>query len=151
MKTPISKDSFIQINIVVEDIEKAAEKWAAIFGIEKPVVQERHLEGNPDYVYRGQMISGDLKVADIPMNGWVLELHQPTGGDSTFREYFEKHGNGVHHLGFEVGDRRDAVIEALKEEGFDTDRTFGGYPGSSWTIVDAEDILGVNLNIKPVR
>ncbi|MBR2161693.1 MAG: hypothetical protein IKN48_00615 [Bacteroidaceae bacterium] len=35
--------------------------------------------------------------------------------------------------------------------GFDTERTFGGYPGSSWTIVDSEDVLGVNLNIKPKR
>jgi len=25
------------------------------------------------------------------------------------------------------------------------------YPGSSWTIVDTEDVLGVNLNIKPKR
>ena len=32
-----------------------------------------------------------------------------------------------------------------------TDRTFGAYTGSSWTIVDSEDVLGVNLNIKPVR
>jgi len=31
------------------------------------------------------------------------------------------------------------------------DRTLGIYPGSSWTIVDSEDTLGVNLNIKPVR
>ena len=29
--------------------------------------------------------------------------------------------------------------------------TIGVYPGSSWTIVDSEDVLGVNLNIKPKR
>ena len=28
-------------------------------------------------------------------------------------------------------------------------RTVGIYPGSSWTIVDTEEDLGVNLNIKP--
>ena len=54
-------------------------------------------------------------------------------------------------LGFEVGAARDDVIRGLKEMGFDTERTVGIYPGSSWTIVDAEDVLGVNLNIKPVR
>ncbi len=57
----------------------------------------------------------------------------------------------VHHLGFEVGDARDEVIRELKEMGFDTERTIGVYPGSSWTIVDSEDVLGVNLNIKPKR
>ena len=30
-------------------------------------------------------------------------------------------------------------------------RGVGVYPGSSWTIVDTEDVLGVNLNIKPKR
>ena len=46
---------------------------------------------------------------------------------------------------------RDEVIRELKEMGFNTERTIGVYPGSSWTIVDSEDVLGVNLNIKPKR
>ena len=57
----------------------------------------------------------------------------------------------VANLGFEVGDARDEVIRELQEMGFDTGRTIGIYPGSSWTIVDSEDVLGVNLNIKPKR
>ena len=152
MKTPISKDGFIQINIVVADIETAAEKWAAILGVEKPEIRINHLEGGENYTYRGKPITCDLKVADIMMNGFVIELHEPVGeGESSFHEFLKKHGNGVHHIGFEVGEKRDAVIESLIEEGFDTDRTLGIYPGSSWTIVDGEDTLGVNLNIKPVR
>ena len=43
------------------------------------------------------------------------------------------------------------IIRELAAAGYDTDRTMGVYPGSSWTIVDGEDTLGVNLNIKPVR
>jgi hypothetical protein len=85
------------------------------------------------------------------MNGFVIELHQPIGGPSSFQEFLDRHGNGVHHIGFEVGDRRDDVIEQLSEAGYDTGRTLGIYPGSSWTIVDSEDTLGVNLNIKPRR
>ena len=153
MNTPLTKDMFIQINVVVKDIEKAAEGWASILGIEKPVIENRHLEaseGGP-YTYRGENVPCDLLVADIPMGQFVLELHQPADGDSSFSEFLEKHGNGVHHLGFEVGDKRDEVIRGLSALGFDTERTFGGYPGSSWTIVDSEDVLGVNLNIKPVR
>ena len=66
----------------------------------------------------------------------------------TFREFLDKHGNGVHHLGFQVGDKRDAIVGELSDMGYDL-RTVGYYPGSSWTIVDTEDDLGVNLNIKP--
>ena len=147
----MNKLGFCQINIVVRDIELAAQKWAELLGIDVPEIRINHLEGNENYTYRGEMVSCDLKVCDIPMNGFVIELHQPIGGPSSFQEFIEKHGNGVHHLGFEVGALRDDVIEDMKKDGYDVNRTLGIYPGSSWTIVDAEETLGVNLNIKPVR
>ncbi len=151
MASPLDKKGFIQINIIVKDIEKAAELWSKLLGVEKPEIRINHLEGGENYTYRGEPITCDLKVANIDMDGWVLELHEPAGGESSFKEFMEKHGNGVHHLGFEVGERRDEVIKELGEMGFDTNRTLGIYPGSSWTIVDSEDALGVNLNIKPRR
>ena len=153
MKASIRKDKFIQINVVVRDIEKAARAWAQILDIPVPEIRQSHLQssGGYSYTYRGEETPCDLKVCNIDMGGFVLELHEPAGGESSFQEYIEKHGNGVHHLGFEVGDRRDEVLEGLREMGLDTQRTVGYYPGSSWTIVDSEDILGVNLNIKPKR
>jgi len=151
MNTPVEKKGFIQINIVVSDIEKAAAKWADLLGIEKPAIHLNHLEGNENYTYRGKPVSCDLKVCNIYFDNFVIELHEPAGGESSFQEFLDKHGNGVHHLGFEVGDKRDTVIAELTEAGYDTNRTLGIYPGSSWTIVDSEDDLGVNLNIKPVR
>lgn len=151
MNNPVGKKCFAQINIVVADIETAAQKWADFFGIEKPEIRINHLEGGDEYKYRGKPISCDLKVCDIEMEGFVIELHEPMGGENSFQEFLDKHGNGVHHIGFEVGDKRDAVIADLAAAGYDTDRTMGIYPGSSWTIVDTEDTLGVNLNIKPVR
>ncbi len=151
MSATIHKNGFIQINIIVRDIETAAEKWAQILGVEKPEIRPMRLEGGENYTYRGEPVSCEILFAIIEMNGFVLELHQPVSGPSTFQEFLDKHGNGVHHIGFEVGKDRDAVIEHLHELGFDTNRTLGIYPGSSWTIVDSEDVLGVNLNIKPVR
>ena len=151
MSKPADRNGFIQICIIVKDIALAAEKWAQVFGIEKPEIRKTHLEGGDNYTYRGKPVSCELLVAIIEMNGFVLELHQPVGGDSTFQEFMDRHGNGVHHIGFETGEDRDEVIEHLAGLGFDTNRTLGIYPGSSWTIVDSEDVLGVNLNIKPVR
>jgi len=150
MLIPVNRENFIQICIVVDDIETAVEKWAELFGIPKPEVHARHLEGSADYSYRGKPVSCDLKVADIDMGKFIIELHQPVGGDSTFQEFIDRHGNGVHHIGFEVGEKRDAIIKELEGDDYEM-RTIGVYPGSSWTIVDSEDTLGVNLNIKPVR
>ena len=152
--TPLKKEQFIQVTIVVRDIQKAAKAWAALLNVPEPEIWTNHLESNGEYpyTYRGQADKPcDLQMCVIEMGNWVLELYQIDDNPSTFREFINKHGQGVHHLGFEVGDARDEVIRELQEMGFDTDRTIGIYPGSSWTIVDSEDVLGVNLNIKPKR
>jgi len=148
MKHTIDLHGFIQIAIVVEDIEKAAKAWASLFGVPVPEIHDASTEGDPDVTYRGAVASYGLKAANIRAGGFVIELLQPDGRDSTFREFLNKHGDGVHHLGFEVGERRDAIVAELQEQGYDM-RTVGFYPGSSWTIVDSESDLGVNLNIKP--
>lgn len=149
----INKDQFIQVALVVDDIQKAAKAWSKLLGIKQPEIWMNHMRSNPGYpyLYRGQDVPCDVQMCVINMGSWALELHQIDNTPSTFREFQDKHAFGVHHLGFEVGDDRDKVIQFLKDMGYDTDRTLGVYPGSSWTIVDAEDELGVNLNIKPVR
>ncbi len=150
MKNTINKDEFIQIAIVVRDIEKAAKTWAEVLGTDVPEIKVIEPVHDPGLTYRGKPGYYGLKVANISMGNFVIELHEPDDNESTFKEFLDKHGNGVHHLGFEVGDKRDAIIDDLSEEGYDM-RTIGYYPGSSWTIVDSEDDLGVNLNIKPKR
>ena len=152
LATPLKKEQFIQVNIIVDDIHKSAKAWAAVLGVPEPEIWTNHLKSNGEYpyTYRGKDIPCDLQMCVFDMGSWVLELHQVDGTPSTFREFVNKHGQGVHHLGFEVGADRDKVIKELKEMGF-AERTIGVYPGSSWTIVDTEDVLGVNLNIKPKR
>jgi hypothetical protein len=147
---PIGFDGFIQIAVIVKDIEKAAKAWAEIFNVSVPEIRVDLPAESSSLTYRGKPAYYGLKLAVIKFGPIALELHEPDEHDSTFKEFLDKHGNGVHHLGFEVGSRRDAVVEELQEMGFSM-RTVGYYPGSSWTIVDSEDALGVNLNIKPVR
>lgn len=152
MKTQLGKEGFIQINIIVKDIKKAAQKWAELLGMEAPEIRSAHLEGSTEYPYeyRGNPDPCDLLVCNIDMGGFVIELHQPVGGPSTFEEFLRAHGNGVHHLGFEAGTKRDDIVAELQAEGYPV-RTVGYYPGSSWTIMDTEEDYGVNLNIKPIR
>ena len=136
--------------MVVEDIEKSAETWSKLFNVPKPEIMIDPARENPDLTYRGNPAFYGIKMAVIQAGTFVVELIEPDENPSTFREFLDKHGNGVHHLGFEVGERRDAIIAELEASGFDM-RTVGYYPGSSWTVVDSEASLGVNLNIKPVK
>jgi hypothetical protein len=150
MKNAIDLNGFIQVALVVTDIEKAARAWADLFNLPMPEIRVDQPSHNPDLTYRGKEAFYGLKFAviEVKERGFVIELHEAGEGDSTFKEFQDQHGNGVHHLGFCVGEKRDAVIGELEEKGYEM-RTVGYYPGSSWTIVDSEDTLGVNLNIKP--
>jgi catechol 2,3-dioxygenase-like lactoylglutathione lyase family enzyme len=150
MQTPIPLTGFIQIAIVVDDIERALDAWCELFDAPRPEVRVTDATANPNEIYRGSVASYGLKLAviDCKERGFIIELHEPDENPSTFREFLDKHGNGVHHVGFEVGQARDAVIGELEGLGY-VMRTIGMYPDGSWTIVDGEDSLGVNLNVKP--
>lgn len=151
MENKMNLGNFIQICLVVEDMDEAVKYWSNLFQIEEPEIIVNTPSRSKDLTYRGEIAEYGIRMAVIKANGFVIELVEPDDNPSTFREFLNKHGSGVHHLGFEVGDKRDAIVEELeKKEGFEM-RTVGYYPGSSWTVVDSEDKLGVNLNIKPVR
>jgi methylmalonyl-CoA/ethylmalonyl-CoA epimerase len=150
MQNPIPLTGLIQIAIVVEDIESAIDSWCELFDAPRPDVRVTDAEPNPNETYRGEVAAYGLKLAviDCSERGFVIELHEPDQNPSTFREFLDKHGNGVHHVGFQVGEARDAVVGELETMGYVL-RTVGMYPGGSWTIVDGEKDLGVNLNLKP--
>lgn len=152
MENKIGFDGFAQICLVVENIEEVAKKWADIFGVPVPEVEIHGSEPIPSdkLTYRQKPADYKIKFVCIEAGGFVVELTEPIEGESTFKEFLESRGPGVHHLGFQVGGRRDAIVNELEQEkGYDL-RTVGYYPGSSWTVIDTEQDLGVNLNIKPV-
>ncbi|MCL1899268.1 MAG: VOC family protein [Promicromonosporaceae bacterium] len=142
-------DGLIQVAIVVEDIEKAMDHWCELFGLDRPEVMIMGQPNNNE-TYRGEPADYRMKLAviEVPGTQLVIELTEPDQNPSTFREYLDKHGEGVHHLGLAVGDRRDEVVADLVGRGF-ARRVEAFYPGGSWTVMDTEEALGVNLNIKP--
>ena len=150
MDHPIPLGGFIQVALVVADIEAALDHWCELFALPRPEVRVTGPEPDPQETYRGEVAAYGLRFAvlDCRERGFVIELHQPDENPSTFREFLDRHGNGVHHLGFEVGEARDAVVGELESKGYAL-RTVGMYPDGSWTVVDGEESLGVNLNIKP--
>ena len=54
MKTPIDLNGFIQIAIVVKDIEKAAKEWSDLFNVPMPEIQVKEPGPIPDLSYRGK-------------------------------------------------------------------------------------------------
>lgn len=152
MSNPLELKKFIQIAIIVEDIEVAAREWAQILNVPVPEIRVHQTVDttDPNLMYYGKNYKYGLKLASIMASqGFIIELHQILDDNpSTYNEFIKEHGYGVHHLGFAVGDRRDAVVNELIDRGYQK-RVEHIYPTGSWTIIDSEQSLGVNLNIKP--
>jgi len=152
MANPLELDKFIQIAIIVEDIETAAREWSQLLNVHMPEIKVHQTVDttDPNLMYYGKNYKYGLKLASIlAPQGFIIELHEIIDDNpSTYNEFIKEHGYGVHHLGFAVGDRRDAVVNELIDRGYQK-RVEHFYPGGSWTIIDSEQSLGVNLNIKP--
>ena len=138
---PLETREIMQIGIVVKDIEKSAVAYAKLFGMDMPNIRGAF----PTITYRGQKITTHSRLCSFPMGAISLELIQPDDGPSSWREYLEEHGEGVHHVGLMVSDL-DEAYASLSDMGIEK-RQFGGAAWGSYTIMDSVD-LGVLLNIK---
>ena len=141
MKT-LDSNVIMQIGIVVRDIEAAAKRYAALFGVEPSPVRNVF----PNITYRGRKVRPKAKICAFQMGSVTLELVEPDDTPTSWKEYLDNKGEGVHHLGVMVNDLDDAM-NVLAENGISA-RQAGGAGWGSYTLVESEEQLGVVYNIK---
>jgi catechol 2,3-dioxygenase-like lactoylglutathione lyase family enzyme len=106
-----------QVAIAIKDLAWTARAYWNILGIGpwavyewgEPLVTRRRYHGRPS--------RGRDRVALADVGGVRLELWQPVSGDSIYRDFLAEHGEGLHHIGFSVGDA-GGVAEVLAGHGF---------------------------------
>ena len=103
-----------QVGFIVKDIEETKRKWAAFLGVDVP---ETQLCGDYEVtqtVFEGQpapKANSLLAFFDVGP-GLQLELIQPNEEPSTWRNFLNEHGEGMHHLAFQVRDSKAQVARA---------------------------------------
>ncbi len=104
-----------QVGFIVKDIEATKQKWAAFLGVEPP---ETSLSCG-DYAVTQTMLEGkpapeaDAKLAFFDVGpGLQIELIEPNEAPSTWRKFLDEHGEGMHHLAFQVKDSAQQVANA---------------------------------------
>ncbi len=115
-----------QIGIVVRDIDKVIESWSSLFGIGPWTYTEL---GGTDEKGRG----GKARLAFAYLGPVKIELIQCIEGRIFHSDFLEKHGEGLHHLGFYVDDV-DGEAANLVEQGCEVLSTMPGayaYMGTS--------------------
>ncbi len=134
-----------QIGLVVRDIEKTAQAYADLLGVEAPdviitdVVEDAHTR------YRGELTPARAKLAFFHIENITIELIEPVGAPSTWQETLETKGEGIHHIAFQVQDMEENV--ALLEKQGARLIQHGDFTGGSYAYVDATPKLGVILEL----
>lgn len=103
-----------QVGFVVKDIERTKRKWAEFLGAAVPETQpvgeyavtQTRFQGEPAPEAFCWMAFFDVGP------GLQLELIQPNDKPSTWRQFLDDHGEGIHHVAFQVKDSKAAVAQA---------------------------------------
>jgi catechol 2,3-dioxygenase-like lactoylglutathione lyase family enzyme len=141
----IDAQTFCQVALVVKDIEATAKKYADLFGVEVPEVRMTGTQEETNARYRGEPTPARAKLAFFDLGTVNMELIEPVGRPSTWNDFLEKHGEGVHHLAFRFKDN-DRVIKIMGDQGCPVEHQ-GEYPGGRFTYLDTEKDYKVVLEL----
>lgn len=100
----IGTETLTQVGFIVRDIEKSKKKFAEFFGVEPP----RHFDGGK-FEVTGTTVKGEpapyanclMAFFDAGPNVQI-ELIQPNGVKSTWQDFLDEHGEGIHHIAFNI-------------------------------------------------
>ena len=134
-----------QVGLIVRDIEKSAKTYADLFGVDVPAWSLTDPEEKAHTRYRGRPTEGQAKLAFFQLGSLSLELIQPVGGPSTWQEFLDAHGEGVHHIAFQIKGM-DGQIALLEGKGMPLVQR-GEYTGGRYAYIDTVPQLAVVLEL----
>jgi hypothetical protein len=143
---------FVQIGVVVKDLPRTVKALSEIFGIGPFRVITTPVDGIPTGrdVYRGQPANFVAHKAFASLGPIELELIQPLEGDSIWADFLAEHGEGIHHIRFNVP-AVEPVVEYLAGHGIEPTQSGPGLrPGTTWMNFDTDDRVGFNVEIMNV-
>lgn len=145
-------NNFVQIGVVVADLDASIKNLSEIFGIGPFRVIDWPPEGRTDIekYYHGQPGNFTARMAFTELGSVELELIQPMEGESIWADFLREHGGGIHHIRFNVDNTRP-VQEYLSEKGIESAQHGSGIrPGTTWMNFDSEEKVGFVIEIMNV-
>lgn len=134
-----------QIGIIVKDIEKVSQAYADFFGIEKPKWSLTDPVEISQAEFRGEPAEARSKLAFIDCGQLQIELIEPDENPSTWREFLDEHGEGVHHIAFMINGMKEKVM-LLEKSGMPLIQK-GEYTGGRYAYMDTMDHLKVIIEL----
>ena len=136
----LGTNTVTQIAFVVRDIEKAAQKWAKLLGVDpSSVIVTGPLE-ETNATYLGEPMPSRAKLCFLSAGQVQIELIEPDGRPSTWQRHLTSAVKGVHHIAFGVKGMAD-VVQQLSEAGYPEIQR-GDYTGGCYSYIDTTKGIG---------
>ncbi len=141
----LDSDTVVQIGIIVKDVQESARHYADVFGIPEPEVVPIAADAfaNTQYLGKASMAAG--KGAFFKLGPVEIELIEPVGQPSTWADFLQNRGGGIHHIAFKTGDM-GAAQRFLDSKGMQTIQQ-GGWDGGQYAYIESTEQLGTILEL----
>ena len=136
----VDNSTVTQIAILVHDIEKSCEEFAAFLGVETP----GHIVTGPIEQTKGEYLGkpsdARAKLAFIHVGGnLTIELIEPDEKPSVWRDCLNKNGEGVHHIAFVIKGMKEHIVR-MEANGYPLLQK-GEYEGGRYAYIDTTRTL----------
>ncbi len=137
--------SIFQICFVTPDIDRTKTWLAGLLGMPVPETQLTGPREEAGTEYLGAPSEARCKLAFFAMGNTTIELIEPDGQPSCWRDFLDRNGPGCHHVAFKVAGMKQKIATFEK----------GGYPllqkgefsGGRYAYVDTEPQLGILVEL----
>jgi hypothetical protein len=143
---------FVQIGVVVRDLERAMAALSEIFGIGPFRTIDWPPPDRTDIrrLYYGQPREFRARMAFTELGPVELELIQPLDEQSIWADFMRERGEGIHHIRFNVADTAP-VVDYLAGQGVQAAQMGSGLrPGTTWVNFDTASLIGFVIEVMSV-
>lgn len=131
-----------QVAMIVRDVEKATRRFAELLGVPVPSIIMANEDGSDTVTFMGQPTKGRVRLSFFHMENLVVEFIEPTEDPTTWKEFLDTKGPGVHHIAFKAKNKMLETAARLEEFGFPLIQN-----GDKYAYVESTDDLGVILEL----
>ena len=136
----------VQIGMLVNDVEKTAEAFAAFFGVKKPEIVSSDGPELARTEYNGVSTPARVKQAFFKIGENIeLEIIEPDRSPSVWRDMLDKNGEGFHHIAFQVKGMK-GMTEKLAQHDMPLVQK-GEFAGGRYAYIDSVGQLKMMLEL----
>ena len=139
---------FHHVSVVVNDMKKAIEFYESLgVGPFPPLLGPQGKVPLAGKTLRGKPADWelDLRHAEGGIGDLTFEIIQPLEGETPVKEFLEKKGEGIQHIGFFVDDL-DKETAKMAEKGFTITQS-GETPTVKWAYFDTDKVGGASIEL----